>query len=74
MMYLTGTADVVTAIMAIFTALGNWFVSTITSMLPIFYSDASGLTILGVLACCGLGVGVIFLVIGFIQRFFHWRG
>lgn len=63
---------IVTQILAIFTAIGNWFVSCITSLLPIFYDSESGLTILGVLACCGLAVGVILMVIQFVKRFFRW--
>lgn len=67
-------AGVVDQILEVFGAIGDWFVTMITSMLPIFYAAETGLTILGVLACCGLAVGVIFLVIGFVQKFFHWRG
>lgn len=63
---------IVTQILAIFTAIGNWFVSMITSLLPIFYNAESGLTILGVLACCGLAVGVILMVTQFVKRFFRW--
>lgn len=71
---LTGGAniDIVTQIMAIFTAIGNWFVSSVTSMLPIFYAPDTGLTIIGVLTCCGLGVSVILLVLKFVKRFFKW--
>ena len=72
-MYLTGgPSDIVTQILAVFTAIGNWFVSSITSMLPIFYVPETGLTILGVLTCCGLGVGVILMVILTVKRFFKW--
>lgn len=71
---LTGTAGVATEIFEIFSAIGAWFVSMITNLLPIFYTAESGLTIIGVLAVCGLGVSVILLVIGFVQNFFHWRG
>lgn len=73
-MMLSGTAtNIVEQILLVFTAIGNWFVSAITSMLPIFYSADTGLTILGVLACCALAVGVILMIVMFIKNFFHWR-
>lgn len=75
MMFMTGTANtsVVESIMSIFTAIGTWFVSMITAMLPIFYTAEEGLTIIGVLTVCGLGVATILLVVNFIRKFFHWR-
>ena len=73
-MMLSGTAtNVLEAVLSVLTAIGTWFVSTITDMLPIFYAPDTGLTIIGVLSCCGLGVGVILMIAMFIKNFFHWR-
>ena len=72
---LTGIATgVAEAVLSVLTAIGTWFVSMITTMLPIFYSSETGLTIIGVLSVCGLGVGVILLVVNRVSDFFHWRG
>lgn len=70
---------VITAILAVFTAIGNWFVSSFTQLIPIFWTAGSGetggsLTFMGVLAVCGLGMSVIFLLIGIIQKFLHFAG
>ena len=65
---------VVEDILSVFDAIGTWIISSITKMMPIFYSTDSGLTILGVLAVASLAFGVVFLIVGLIQRFFHFRG
>lgn len=71
---LTGTGGVATAIFEIFDLIGDWIVETIPKFFVLFYSAETGLTIVGVLAVCSLGVGVVFLLVGFVQRFFHFRG
>lgn len=65
---------VLTSVLAVFTAIGEWIVATIPDLLAMFYVEATGLTFLGVLAVAGLGLSVIFLVIGIIQNFLHFRG
>lgn len=65
---------VLTAIFDVFTAVGQWIVTTVPELLTMFYSAESGLTILGVLAVASLAVSVIFLIIGLIQNFLHFRG
>jgi len=67
------TASIITAITAVFTAIGEWIVTAIELLQPIFWT-AEGLTFLGVLAVCGLAFSVVFLIIGIIQRFLHFRG
>lgn len=67
------TATVITAITAVFTAIGEWIVTALELLQGIFWT-AEGLTFLGVLAVCGLAFSVIFLIIGIIQRFLHFRG
>lgn len=66
--------DVLTAVLAVFTSIGEWIVATIPDLLAMFYVADTGLTFLGVLAVAGLGLSVIFLVIGIIQNFLHFRG
>ena len=73
MLTATGTG-VIESLMAIWTAISTWIVSSISSVSVIFYSAETGLTLLGVLAVSSLGIGVIFLLIGVVQKFFHFRG
>lgn len=66
---------IITAITDVFTEIGNWIVGAVNSMIPMFYDTAStSLTLLGVLAVCGLAISVVFLLIGIIQNFLHFRG
>lgn len=66
------------AIFAIFTGVGEWIIGSLTDLMVIFWTpgaDGGGeLTFLGVLAVAGLAFSVIFLIIGIIQRFLHFRG
>ena len=61
------------AILAVFTSVGTWLQTAVTSLVPMFWADNS-LTFLGVLAVAGLAFSVIFLVMGIIQRFLHFGG
>lgn len=70
---------VLEAILAVFTAIGNWIPTAIQQMVPVFYGVPEGgteaeLTFLGVLAVAGLAFSVVFLIIGLIQRFLHFSG
>lgn len=69
--------SVLTAILAVFTSIGEWIGTAVQSLIPMFYvADGSnaGLTFLGVLAVASLAFSVIFLLIGLIQRFLHFQG
>ena len=67
--------SVITAILAVFSAIGSWIVQAVQDMIPIFWNSSdSSLTLIGVLSVAGLGLSVIFLVVGLIQRFFHFAG
>lgn len=71
--------SILTAILAVFTGVGEWIVTNIPKMLNLFWTpgvgeEAGSLTLLGVLAVAGLAVSVVFLLIGFIQKFLHFRG
>lgn len=64
---------VLTQILEVFNSLGEWLSSAVQSMIGMFYTENS-LTFLGVLAVAGLGISLIFLLIGVIQNFLHFRG
>lgn len=66
--------DVLTAILAVFAAVGSWIVEQVPMFFSLFYVADSGLTFLGVLGVAGLAFSVVFLFIGIIQRFLHFRG
>ena len=70
--------DILTAIFAVFSGIGDWIIASLTDLMQIFWvvgeSGAGQLTFLGVLAVAGLGFSVVFLVIGLIQKFLHFRG
>ena len=66
-------SPVLSAILAVFTAIGEWIGTAVNNLTPMFYAE-SGLTFLGTLAVAGLGFSVIFLMIGVIQNFLHFRG
>lgn len=70
---MTETNSILTAIFAVFTAIGEWISTAVTALIPMFFADGA-LTFLGVLAVVGLGFSVIFLIIGLIQNFLHFRG
>ena len=66
--------NVLQAILAVFTMVGEWIADAVTSLMPMFYDAESGLTFLGVLAVAGLAFSVVFLIIGIIQKFLHFAG
>lgn len=65
--------NVLSAILAVFTSVGEWIVTAVQSFIPMFYGS-DGLTFLGVLAVAGLAFSVVFLIIGIIQKFLHFAG
>ena len=70
-------AAIITAITTVWTSIFTWIISSIQSLVPIFYTttETGGeLTFLGVLAIIALGVGIFFLIMGVIQNFLHLRG
>lgn len=69
---MTGST-VLTAVLAVFTSIGEWFAEMLPTIMSMFYAEGA-LTFLGVLAVAGLGVSIIFLLIGVISNFLHFRG
>ena len=69
--------SIMQAIFAVFTDVGDWIIEALNSLMGIFWTTTANggqLTFLGVLAVAGLAFSVVFLVIGIIQRFLHFRG
>lgn len=66
--------DVIEAIFEVFGAISTWLSGAVSNLIPMFYVADTGLTFLGSLAVVGLGIGVVFLLIGIIQNFLHFRG
>lgn len=70
---------VLDSVLDLFTEVGTWFSEFVPTMFSMFWTPGteggSGeLTFLGVLAVAGLAISIIFLVLGFIQNFLHFRG
>lgn len=74
------TGTVLNAILSVFTAVGDWFATFVPSLYELFWTvpaeggGTGSLTFLGVLAVAGLAISVVFLVVGLIQNFLHFRG
>lgn len=66
--------SIVTSMTEVFTSVFNWIVTALESVLTVFYTAESGLTVLGVLAIVALAISLFFLVVGVISNFFHLRG
>lgn len=69
---------VLQSILNVFQAIGSWFAEFVPTLTVMFYTPgvegaAGELTFLGVLAVAGLAISVVFLVVGFIQNFLHFR-
>ena len=64
---------IITKITDVFSAIGDWITTAVGDIMPLFYAN-DDLTLLGVLAVCGLAVSIFFLLMGVIQRFLHFGG
>lgn len=67
------------SVLEVFTIVGEWFSEFVPSLFGLFWTagsegSAGSLTFLGVLAVAGLAISVVFLALGFIQNFLHFRG
>lgn len=70
---------VLASILDVFDAIGEWFSSFVPTLFALFWQQGAegapgSLTFLGVLAVAGLAISIVFLVIGMIQNFLHFRG
>lgn len=66
--------NILDSILEVFSSVGEWISSAVVDIMPMFYSAEGGLTLVGILAVAGLAFSVVFLVIGIIQNFLHFRG
>lgn len=66
-------ADVGTAILAVFTLVGDWFIGFVPDLYVLFWNPESGLTFLGVLSVMALAIGVTLLVVNFVKDFLRFR-
>ena len=60
------------SIFSVFGGISSWIVSAIGTVMPMFYTETTGLTFIGILAVAGLAFAVIFLIIAVIRRFLHF--
>lgn len=65
--------SVITAILAVFTAIGEWIGTAVTTIQPIFYTAENGLTLVGTLSVCGLAFSIVFLLINLIRGFLRFE-
>lgn len=65
---------VLSQVLEVFDSIGQWMSGAVENLIPMFYNADEGLTFLGVLAVAGLSFSVIFLILGIIQNFLHFRG
>ena len=67
------TTTVLDSVLEVFSVVGTWISESVTDLVPMFYADGA-LTFLGVLGVAGLAISVIFMMLGVIQNFLHFRG
>lgn len=65
--------SVLTSILAVFFAVGEWITTSVNSLIPMFYAEGA-LTFLGTLAVAGLAFSVVFLLMRVITNFMTFRG
>lgn len=66
--------SVLEAILEVFLGVGEWIVTAVQAIVPMFYASGTGLTFLGVLAVAGLAFSVVFLLINIVKGFLQFRG
>lgn len=64
--------NIVTSVFEVFSGVGDWFVETVQSLVPMFYGE-TGLTILGTLSVVSLGISIIMLLLNVIGDFLHFK-
>lgn len=64
---------IISSVMEVFTAILTWFQTSMTTVSNLFYSDGN-LTLIGVMAILGLGIGVFTVVVGIIRSLIKARG
>ena len=72
-MVMLTAGNLVSDVFEVFGLIADWFVESIPKLFVLFYSSESGITLLGIMALVSIGVGVFFLLAGFVQNFFKLR-
>ena len=67
-------STVVTAVLAVFTAVLQWFVTSIEVAIGIFWTAEAGLTFLGTLAVIGLAIAIVLMLFAMIRSYLKNRG
>ena len=65
---------VISSITGVFSAVSDWVVKGLQSLIPVFYSSESGLTFFGTMSVVALGISIFFLLLRVVQNFIHLRG
>lgn len=68
---------IVSAILAVWTALSTWIIEALQSIVPLFWTAGSSgggeLTFFGFMSVVSLGIGVFFLLLRVVQNFIKLR-
>lgn len=67
-------STVLSAVLAVFSAILEWFVTAINTAVGIFWAAETGLTFIGTLALLGLGIAVILMLFAMIRSYLKNRG
>ncbi|MEM0174152.1 MAG: hypothetical protein QXI16_06585 [Sulfolobaceae archaeon] len=62
--------EVITTITSWVTGFMGAILDVIEGLVPVFYNEEGGLTVLGVLGLMGISIGLVRFGINFVQRFF----
>ena len=65
--------NIVDSVFGVFTKISEWIITAVNDMVPIFYNAETGITFLGTMALCGLGVGIILLIFNIVKSFVQFR-
>lgn len=62
------------AVLAVFTAVIDWFIASMQSVVALFWSAETGLTFFGVLGLTALGISIVLLFIRMVKNYLTFRG
>lgn len=63
----------ITAVLEVFSLIGEWFLGIVNDMVAMFFDPATGLTFIGTMAVAALGISLILLVIAAIRSYLQFR-
>ena len=65
--------SIISVVMAVFSAVLNWFAESMAAVSALFYADGA-LTLIGVMAVIGLAIGVFTVVLAIVRSLIKARG